>query len=166
MRNRILLVSWVLLLSAGQAIGADPVTVVDSNGVVLGPNTDDDGEMQVPFKVGSREVLVSVTTAGFEHDDIYFASADCSGTRFLDWGGGDDFYAESVVSAPGDTLYIRDYSKAVRVRDIQSRRGEDDNCVPYVASRAVAVAKSIVNLRTLYTPPFKIVLGPSVQSLP
>lgn len=154
------------------APGGEPIAVVDANGnqvgEVVGATTN---TATVALKVGGRGVILVVrgatTQSSLEGDllpfqgtgTLRFESTDCSGPplmfvdpiRTVDPG---------IVAAPGMTLYMPEVPTILGSRILGSGRGQGGRCValsPPILADNMVPAVPIIDLLTVFTPPFRIV---------
>ena len=106
---------------------------------------------------------------GFESsDDLAFESTDCSGPPYLisSESGGPSLFAAASIAPPGHTLYVEDTGASSRSINVGSTLPSVDGCgafSPPFAMEAIP-ALTMVDLDTLFTPPFRLVAGSQGQA--
>jgi hypothetical protein len=189
MRALIVIVGLLVLLPLGALAGSrrDPIAVVDEHGTQVGTVVGG-GSVTIALSVNGRQALLGVITAdSIRYPDgdallpiqgansgvvLTFESGDCSGPAFLyqppnrlsDW---------AAVAPPGMTLYlpetagmaprtIRPGSFLVSLGSCETSltpiTGFDDPAESPTTAYFVPAA-AIVDLLTLFTPPFRLVFG-------
>lgn len=152
----------VLLLAgyAGAGQAAELLTLVDSNGLAVGPiaSIDDSGdELRVVFRVGKRTFLPQFRPGGVDgYGSVYYLTADCSGTPLMRVSseGGPEFTDPYAIENPGPILFVRDYTKAAHTRTVLST-GAPGACGPMNLTAKFGVAMPVFDF-SVYTPPFRI----------
>jgi hypothetical protein len=176
MRALIVLAGLLLLLSRDASAGGreDKLVVVDANGkqvgTVVGAMIN---QVTIALSVNGRSVLLEVTLAVESQEfpnagsllspirgvgSLRFESRDCTGppflsrpaNRLLDWG---------AIAPPGLTLYLPEASGAVprRIAANSHRSYRDCWTLEYpTVSGPYVPAVAIVDLLTLFTPPFRV----------
>lgn len=160
----------VALALSATAGSAELMTLVDSNGVVVGPvATIDDGgdELRVAFRVGKRTLLVQFLPSAVDSlGGIYFLTDDCSGAPFMKIpaDSSPQFSESYAIGGPGRTLYVRDYSRAVQTRTALSAGGPG-SCVTTNLTGKFGLATAVFDF-SVYTPPFRIRANASAPLYP
>jgi hypothetical protein len=95
------------------------------------------------------------------HGELLFASIDCSGTPLVSTGDEKKFWPITVTVPRGKTVYVEDLNAGTQPILVQSHRlaTGTGNCEPYpggATSFNVAPAFPLVDLDTLFTPPFHV----------
>jgi len=151
----------------GEAGGGGPVVVVDSSdppkqvGEIVA--TFDTG-LAVAFDVDGRVIRLKLDRDGWGSLAIlYYVSDDCG------VAGEDDalheasefnIYAHAVIALPGNTVYVERPGAAIVNREVSSRRfraEEGGECAIDVRTRDTIIVDPIVDLDTLFVPPFVVV---------
>lgn len=157
-RAWLLAASAALWLTGGRA--AELLTLVDSNGLAVGPvaSIDDSGdELRVVFRVGKRTFMPQFRPAGVDgYGSVYYLTADCSGTPFMKVPSSSsvEFTDPYAIEGLGPTLYVRDYTKAARTRTVMST-GAPGLCGTTNLTATFGVATPVFDF-SIYTPPFRI----------
>jgi hypothetical protein len=118
------------------------------------------GGSAVSYKVGNRVFTVSVNKTGFIRclADYAFESTDCSGTPFVFINDTSALVEIARVGEPGSTVYLPDLDNIqhnfLSHSFYEGGLGECfsvDNIIPNVAPEI-----AIIDLDTLFTPPFDV----------
>ncbi len=122
------------------------------------------------FDVGGKTILIGLLKNSYRRGRLRFESADCGVS------GGDDtllrifnifdiFTTHRVINDPGNTLYLeRPDSRAVRT--ILSRRLRDGTCEPRNRMEDTIIVDPVVDLDTVFTRPFNLVVDAPSLPLP
>jgi hypothetical protein len=164
--------SWLAALGFWSTLAAavEPVTLVDANGVVMGPVISydhSDPKIVFPLNAGGGRVLIRVFPQQYdETDSVYYQTNDCTGTPLIPYSTGDiEFSTPYAIGAPGKTLYVAVLSKPVVSRTASSR-GAVGACSTTSLTRQFAIARATSDLATIFTPPFRVRFSSSVPTLP
>lgn len=158
-------------IAANSAALESGLTVVDSTGTTLGRVVGTPSfwgvSVSVPFRIEGQLFVLNVAINDYfgneDDDEVLFESADCSGQPFLD--DPEDFGTDPLpilpvvaVNAPGNTVYLQVRGSAAETRLIQSGLHENGNCYtdPDPFERRVVPALTVVDMDTLFTPPFSV----------
>ena len=144
--------------------------VVDSTGKTIGPVLSVDETLRyavVAFTANGLTFALRVDSGvppatGFTGnlDSLLFESADCTGTPYMDVRRLDTLLADVVVEIPGRTLYRQDDTAAHIFTNSLLGGGDagPGECSTFPQTREFlgAVAIPVVDLSTLFTPPFHV----------
>jgi hypothetical protein len=179
MRALIVLAGLLALLHLDASAGGRPnarekLVVVDANGkqvgTVVGSRVN---RVTIALRVNGRHVLLNVDSAvdtpvfpgttllvppirGF--GGVSFESRDCSGPPFL-FQSGNGLLDSGFVAPPGLTLYLPTVPGAAPTPIALSSYWGTGGCrtqEPPVLSNAYVPAVAVVDLLTLFTPPFRL----------
>jgi hypothetical protein len=162
----------------GSTVGAqtfqpiDQLSVVDSSGKTMGKLLDlykgNSGSAIVALKANDLVFTVWIHRDSFETGDLCFESADCSGPAFPCECFDPPLLgaAQAVISAPGNTLYATAAGATPRPVTLRSSSwggtcsdlGWENTC-----DSALPV-QPLVDLDTLFTPPFRLVTSSSTPA--
>lgn len=146
---------------------AESMTLVDSNGVVMGPVAEYDSggeEIRFPLKVGTKRVLIRAYPDDYDIGEIYYESADCSGAPLMRFSNTEEtFFSYYVIAAPGKTLYVPNSLGQYKTAHSKVSIGA---CSTTTYASTFAAAKATRDLSTIFTPPFKVRFSNAVQTLP
>lgn len=135
------------------------VTIVDANGTVLGPVYGDPFFPQVILTFSGRIFFVTVRPSGFLGSSLGFTSLNCQGPPFI--------YEPSLIPGaalwlPGTTVYLADPTAPTQSLTILSSFNWEfqqcGNITPNI--QPVKPAVPIIDLNTVFTPPFSIQVDP------
>ncbi|OFW39914.1 MAG: hypothetical protein A3J28_05275 [Acidobacteria bacterium RIFCSPLOWO2_12_FULL_60_22] len=167
-----------LLFSApvfGQRATVKPVvqvTVVDSKGKIVGHTlggvglnfvrfVNDPFEPTVLLKVNERLIALHVAKNYFFQSQLLFESENCLGNFWVSASFDEDSLLPLVaVGPPGNTLYLSQPNAASRRIALKSLfiAGK---CIPNFSSNIEAIpAEPLIDLDTVFTPPFSLRAGP------
>jgi hypothetical protein len=123
------------------------------------------GPTILPIQPWYTTVSIGVGPANF----LSFESDDCSGAPLMvDFTGPANenrLLQNTVVALPGMTVYVADQStgpRQVEVRSFLSGGEASAICQTFPASRSVVPAIPLIDLLTVFTPPFRIVFADTV----
>lgn len=179
-------VGWLaapmLFFMAFSAMAREPFVLVDANGKTLGPILDPIGPVpppvgpsdagshivQVPFRVGDRRILLDVHRLGYgKSGGLYFESSDCTGQPYLRTQT-EALLTPAFVRPPRNTLYVPDgpyvYVTARSHIEPSTLEGERCNALSPLYD-PFRVARPVVDLDDLFTPPFRVSASPAVVDL-
>jgi hypothetical protein len=139
-------------------------TIVDVNGVEVGPLIGDPRSPYVILRAHDRIFSVPIRTEGFGSDHLLlFALPDCAGPPFRNANTvRTRLVPPAVIYAPGSTIYLDDASGLVQSMISRSHGlgfipPGKPQCVNQLIDVVDAVpAVPIIDLDTLFTPPFSI----------
>lgn len=150
------------------ASAAELMTLVDSNGVAVGPVASYENDaVRVAIKVGTRTFLVQfLPTRVDDLDTVYYQTSDCTGTPLLRiYPATNEFTEQYAIDKPGLTMYVRDYKKAISTRTAGSVGGIS-SCGVINLTTKFAIAYPVVDFSTAYAPPFRIRASASATQYP
>jgi hypothetical protein len=111
---------------------------------------------------GWNTIGAGVGQTWFGANGFVFESDDCSGTPFLSVPDG-LLLPNTVVSTPGMTVYVPDQSAPARQVVVRSsisvEFGAPGNCSKVTINVSASPAIPLIDLLTVYTPPFRIVFA-------
>lgn len=160
----LILGATTLLAFSAATPAQDALTVVDSNGKVLGPVLDATDNtylhVEVAMKAGGRPFIVSVSRTGMKFGPIplWYESADCSGTAYFGVCKPNITGCSTIGPGnPGHSLYLR-ASNAPRVPVDVASMFENGRCETLGASFILngLPTVQVANLDSLFTPPFHL----------
>lgn len=180
-------VGWLavplLFTLAFSAAAREPFVIIDANGKTIGPILDpfsvlppplgsitdlDSHWVDVPFRVGDRRIVLTVHRSGYaKNGSLYFESTDCTGQPYLHTET-EDLLTPTFVRAPRNTLYVPDgpYVYVTARSHIEPSTLEGERCNSlYPFHDPFRVARPVVNLDDLFTPPFRVSASPDVVDL-
>ncbi len=171
-------------LLCASASALDTASLVDANGKHIGPvltvrwadNLDGATDIvDVVFKVGDRRILMYATDREFfgaSGRGLYFTTTDCTGNTFINANAADRFFNEYVVirdlDSPSYYLWMRKPQSSIVPRTVRSAKfyvGASAPCVPINEQLNVGLAKSMLDLSTVFQPPFRLQTSPDVVDL-
>jgi hypothetical protein len=151
------------LESANSPRSLKGLVVVDSTGKNIGPVLGIDDTLRyavVAFTVNGFTFALSVDSMAFTGSDrtLLFESTDCTGTPYL-FSNVVTLLPVVVVSVPGSTVYRAD--DTTEPIFINSRTGADTppgvcESLPQTQESIGSIAIPVVDLSTLFTPPFHV----------
>jgi len=137
------------------------IVVLDALGAEVGRVMDVSGNefARVPLRVSGHTFTLIVTKEGFFRDNgvPVFESSDCSGTPLMPVGT-PSVFPTVIVGSPGHTAYLPDPIAIPQNFPVESIL-RPDGCDPITTGIDNAVpAIPLVDLDTLFTPPFEFEL--------
>jgi len=145
------------------------VTVVDSNGKIVGHSFGGVGlhflvgahpsfEPTVLLQVAQRVVAVNVTKDRFYAGQVLFELENCQGAR---WFPPNDRTSESllpyvVVGPPGNTIYLPQINALPQRMTFGSVLSFGNECSSFPFSAPGIPGDALINLDTVFTPPFSV----------
>ena len=163
----ILALSSFLLLFAAPPVYAqelqpvEELVIVDANGNKVGTVLDSvNDRYTIVMKYGERIFQLFIENNGddFWYFSLFFESTDCSGTPFVSNSFRNKILQIGTIAPPNRTVYLPDLDAAPRVITRMSvisalSLGE---CVPSVYTFLASPALPVVDLDTVFTPPFSM----------
>lgn len=158
-----LALSGILFARQAQVRPVREVVVVDSKGKVVGATFVSGRAIPRPtvlLQLEQHLVAVEVARDRFYPANLLFESPDCLGTPWL-FGGHPTYeppglLSASVVAPPGQTLYVQTPGAQLELRTIQSSLQPDDVCAKNDFTTYMLPAQPLIDLDTVFTPPFSL----------
>lgn len=162
------------LASLGVQVSAQPVEVVDVNGVKIGDVIGVDSgffpEPKVALDLDGRLFKVSVNPLGFQGDSLIFGTPDCTGTAFFldtniplpDGTSVPPLFTPVAILPPGNTVHLPVPGLPGQPLTIGSIL-DDGTCQPLESPINNVPALSIqpvIDLNTRFLPPFRVQFAP------
>jgi hypothetical protein len=127
-------------------------------GKVISTNTH---SAVVPLKVADHSPFTLLVAGNrlIPNSAAVFESTDCSGTLYLEEGtiDSDRVWSRAGVAPPGRTVYLAEIGTPLRTITIGSLWNPTVNtCVPVNRDGQVFPATPVIDLSTLFTPPFSV----------
>lgn len=138
------------------SIGNSSFEVIDANGRLVGNASAAGGYMV--FHLSGRVVRLFVGRDGFRsYLELYFASNDCTGTPWIE-SPSSHFVDNGSVAPPGMTVYVPDPADVPTTNMVVGSLLRDGTChpnpFPFGSVASLAPAVSLIDMSTLFTPPF------------
>jgi hypothetical protein len=150
----------------------DSLTVFDAHDKKVGPVfsvtlalSGGPATAMVVFEVDQQPFVLRVEPQGCvgSASSVVYRSSDCSGSPFILTGPRAvqmvNLFPENAVDAPGHTLYLEDQTAdRIPVSSFSGSQLDDGTCLPasFGAGATLIPVQSIVDLDTLFTPPFSV----------
>ena len=150
----------IVVDSKGKAVGAtiggiSLITVHSVRGTQVNPT--------VLLRVGQHLAAVNVDRDRFYGGTLYFQSENCTGTPWFRVPlseGRPSLLPRVAVGPPGQTLYIETPGAASQEIPVNSKMDEDLSCPSWVTTIPAIPGQALVNLLTVFTPPFSLRAAP------
>ena len=151
------------------------VAIVDSKGKAVGESIGalggaPSGTLMLPavlLRVGQNLAFVNVDRNGFFGGTLYFESTNCSGTpwfRSPQPSGRPSLLPQTAIGLPGQTLYMEMAGGLTQTVTLRSSMGQDLFCLDNRFFSPITVtavqAQPLVDLLTVFTPPFSLRAAP------
>ena len=152
--------------AGGQFKAVVKLNVYDAGGRKVGPVFDlrsphIDGPA-VAFKIAGRTFYLGIGHDGFvgKVAPIRFESPGCAGSAWVESdafnGPVSDVVPLGIISGPGQTVYVRDFSGVLMERSSESAYGTDGRCIAASLRAYSAPVVPVVNFEGVFTPPFRV----------